>query len=171
MGLTSWKNVNKGGKIIKTDVSIAKNYLSGEELSGLNRLVSMYLDYAENLVRRRMPMKMADWVIRLDQWLKFNEYALLEGKGKVSKDSAVAYAESQFSKYRIMQDKEYKSDFDRFVGNIRNLESGIIIENESSKPKAMLSKLNPSSYTDLIKGTAKVSSSRKENSSNKEDNE
>lgn len=116
-------------------------------------------------------MKMADWVIRLDQWLKFNEYALLEGKGKVSKDSAVAYAESQFSKYRIMQDKEYKSDFDRFVGNIRNLESGIIIENESSKPKAMLSKLNPSSYTDLIKGTAKVSSSRKENSSNKEDNE
>ena len=112
MGLTTWKKAPKG-KIIKSDVSIAKNYLEKEEISELNRIVSMYLDYAENQAKRQRPMTMKDWVERLDAFLKFNEYELLDNPGKVSHEVAKELAEKEYEKYRVVQDQEFISDFDR----------------------------------------------------------
>lgn len=114
MGLTSWKHAPKG-KILKTDVSIAKNYLAEKEISELNRIVSMYLDYAENQAKKQRPMKMDDWVEKLDAFLRFNEYEILDNPGKVSHEVAKALAEQEFATYRITQDHEFISDFDREV--------------------------------------------------------
>jgi hypothetical protein len=114
MGLTTWKNAPKG-KILKTDVAIAKNYLSETELNDLNRIVSMYLDYAENQARRKIPMAMKDWVARLDSFLQFNEYAILKDAGRISAEIAKKLAEEQFDQYRILQDREYRSDFDETI--------------------------------------------------------
>lgn len=114
MGLTSWANF-PDGKIQKYDVSIAKNYLAVEELSSLEMIVSMYLDYAEYQARRNIPMTMEDWKTRLDSFLKFNEHEILHDKGRVSHAIAKAFAESEFEKYRIVQDRLFESDFDRFV--------------------------------------------------------
>ncbi len=114
MGLTSWKNA-PDGKIVKADVSVAKNYLSKFEVQDLNHFVSMYLDYAERQARRRIPMTMEDWAKRLDVFLELNEETILQGKGKVSAEIAKSFAESEFEKYRAIQDKEYKSDFDQLV--------------------------------------------------------
>lgn len=94
MGLTTWKNAPEG-KILKTDVAIAKNYLSVNELNELNRIVSMYLDYAENQARRNIPMTMRDWTIRLDGFLQFNEYAILKDAGTISAEIAKNLAEAQ----------------------------------------------------------------------------
>lgn len=115
MGLTSWKNEKKGGKILKTDVGIAKNYLSEEELSELNRVVTMYLDFAENMAKRQKQMRMTDWVERLDAFLAFNEYGILKDAGKISAAIAKKTAETEYEKFRVIQDKEYKSDFDKVV--------------------------------------------------------
>ncbi len=114
MGLTSWKNAPEG-KIIKSDVSIAKNYLSLDEMDGLNRIVSMYLDYAENQAKRRIPMAMEDWSKRLNAFLQFNEYELLNDAGRVTAEIAKEFAESEFEKYRIIQDRLFESDFDKFA--------------------------------------------------------
>ena len=114
MGLQTWKNAPKG-KVLKTDVSIAKNYLSEEEISSLNRVVNMYLDYAENQAARQIPMKMAEWVLKLDAFLKFNEYHILKDAGTVSHDVAKRLAEKEYDKYRIVQDQLYESDFDNEV--------------------------------------------------------
>ncbi len=114
MGLTTWKNAPQG-KIIKSDVSIAKNYLELDEVDGLNRIVSMYLDYAENQAKRRIPMTMEDWVNRLNAFLQFNEYELLNDSGKVTAEIAKSFAESEFEKYRIVQDRLFQSDFDKFA--------------------------------------------------------
>ena len=114
MGLTTWKNAPEG-KILKKDVSVAKNYLSEEEISELNRIVNMYLDYAENQARRHKIMSMEDWVARLDAFLKFNEYDILENPGKVSKAVAEEMAKTEFEKYRKIQDRDYISDFDNDV--------------------------------------------------------
>lgn len=114
MGLTTWKNAPKG-KILKPDVSVAKNYLEEKEMSELNRIVTMYLDYAENQAKKQRPMKMEDWVAKLDAFLRFNEYDLLEHSGKVSHEVAKALAENEFEKYRVQQDREFISDFDRDV--------------------------------------------------------
>ena len=114
MGLTSWKGF-PDGKIQKYDVSIAKNYLAIEELSALERIVTMYLDYAEYQARRGVPMTMQDWKARLDRFLEFNEHEILNDKGKVSHEIAKAFAESEFEKYRIVQDKLFKSDFDKLI--------------------------------------------------------
>lgn len=111
MGLTTWKNAPKGS-IRKTDVGIAKNYLNEKELDGLNRIVSMYLDYAESQAKKGVIMYMKDWVEKLDAFLKFNEEAVLKHQGKVSHEVALALAESEFEKYRIVQDKRIESDFD-----------------------------------------------------------
>jgi len=116
MGLTSWKNAPKGS-IRKTDVAIAKNYLNEKELDGLNRIVTMYLDYAENQARKGVVMYMKDWVEKLDTFLKFNEEAILKHQGKVSHEVAVALAESEYEKYRIFQDKLIESDFDKVIKN------------------------------------------------------
>lgn len=114
MGLTTWKN-GPEGKILKSDVSVAKNYLSEKEISELNRIVTMYLDYAENQAARQIPMKMTDWVIKLDAFLQFNEYEVLKDAGKVANNVAQKLAAQNFDKYRIIQDRNFESDFDREV--------------------------------------------------------
>jgi len=114
MGLTTWKNAPHG-KIIKPDVSVAKNYLTEQELRSLDRLVTMYLDYAESQAERNIPMTMRDWANKLNAFLQFNERELLDNPGKVSQEIAKAFAESEFEKYRIVQDRLFESDFDRHV--------------------------------------------------------
>jgi hypothetical protein len=114
MGLTSWKDGPKG-KIRKSDVTIAKNYLTKEELSELNRIVSMYLDYAENQAAKHRLMSMEDWAERLDLFLEFNEYDVLTHKCKIRMDLAKQKAVQEYEKYNPIQDKMYKSDFDYFL--------------------------------------------------------
>ena len=114
MGLTTWKNAPEG-KILKTDIGVAKNYLSEKEILELNRIVNMYLDYAENQAERHKLMSMEDWASRLDAFLKFNEYDILQNPGKVSHTVAKEIANKEFEKYRKIQDKDYISDFDKEV--------------------------------------------------------
>ena len=116
MGLTTWKNA-PSGKIVKSDVSIAKNYLAKNELEDLNRFVTMYLDYAERQARRHIPMTMEDWAAKLDVFLQFNEEEILHDKGRVSAEIAKSFAESEFEKYRVIQDKLFESDFDKLVAS------------------------------------------------------
>ncbi|HZK27291.1 MAG TPA: virulence RhuM family protein [Thermoclostridium sp.] len=116
MGLTTWKSAPKG-KIQKFDVSIAKNYLTEKEIDFLNRLVSMYLDYAEIQAENSIPMTMEDWANRLDSFIEFNGRDLLMDAGKISAEQAKLHAETQFEKYRIVQDQLFKSDFDLFLEN------------------------------------------------------
>jgi len=113
MGLTTWGSAPEG-KIVKADVAIAKNYLNDKEISYLERIVTLYLDYAELQVERRIPMSMEDWAKRLDGFLEFNGNELLVGAGKISTEEAKLHAETEFEKYRIVQDRLYESDFDRF---------------------------------------------------------
>lgn len=114
MGLSSWKNA-PDGKIVKADVSVAKNYLSVNEIQELNTIVTMYLDYATRQAKRHIPMTMSDWATKLDAFLQFNDAEVLRDKGKVTAAIAKAFAESEFEQYRIIQDKIYRSDFDRLV--------------------------------------------------------
>lgn len=114
MGLTTWKNAPHG-KILKSDVTVAKNYLSEKEIKDLERIVSMFLDYAENQAARQIPMKMKDWVEKLDSFLKFNEYDILNNAGKVSHDVAKSLAEEEYEKFRVKQDQTFESDFEREV--------------------------------------------------------
>jgi hypothetical protein len=114
MGLTTWKNAPHG-KILKPDVVVAKNYLSSSELKSLERIVNMYLDYAEDQAERKIPMTMKDWGHRLNAFLQFNDRDVLKNPGKVSQEIAKAFAESEFEKYRIVQDRLFESDFDREV--------------------------------------------------------
>ncbi len=117
MGLQTWKNAPTG-KIMKTDVSIAKNYLIEKEIKELERVVTMYLDYAENQAARQIPMKMADWVQKIDAFLQFNEYKILKDAGKVSHEVAKKLAEKEYEKYRVIQDRNFESDFDKEVKKI-----------------------------------------------------
>ena len=112
MGLTSWGNA-PNGKIVKSDVSVAKNYLTDKELSFLERIVSLYLDYAELRAERHIPMSMEDWAKRLDGFLEFNGTEILTGSGKIRAEQAKLYAETEFEKYRIIQDRLFMSDFDK----------------------------------------------------------
>lgn len=121
MGLTSWKNA-PFGKIVRADVAIAKNYLFTEELKELNEIVTMYLDYATRQARRRIPMTMADWASKLDAFLKFNDAEILQDKGKVTAAIAKAFAESEFERYRVLQDKNYQSDFDRLIAENKEMQ-------------------------------------------------
>ncbi len=114
MGLTTWRNAPHG-KILKPDVSVAKNYLTEQELKALDRIVTMYLDYAEDQAERGIPMTMQDWAEKLNAFLQFNERDLLEHPGKVSAEVAKAFAESEFEKYRVVQDQLFESDFDRAI--------------------------------------------------------
>jgi hypothetical protein len=114
MGLTNWKNAPEG-KIVKADVSVAKIYLLKQEMKELNEIVTMYLDYATRQARRRIPMTMADWTEKLDAFLKFNDAEILEDKGKVTAEIAKSFAESEFEKYRVIQDSLYKNDFDKLM--------------------------------------------------------
>ena len=114
MGLTTWEAAPHG-KIIKADVSIAKNYLSAEEMNYLERIVSLYLDYAELQAERHVPMTMEDWSWRLDGFLEFNGNEILMDAGKISHEQAKLHAETEYEKYRIVQDRLFESDFDRFI--------------------------------------------------------
>ena len=114
MGLTTWESA-PDGKIVKADVSVAKNYLSEKEMSYLERIVSLYLDYAELQAERRIPMSMEDWAKRLDGFLEFNGNELLMGPGKVSAEQAKLHAETEFEKYRIVQDRLFMSDYDKYL--------------------------------------------------------
>jgi len=121
MGLTTWKNAPKG-QIRKTDVGIAKNYLAEKELTGLNRIVSMYLDYAEMQANDRKVIYMKDWAEKLNAFLKFNEKDILENQGTISADIAKTFAEKEFDKYRVIQDKLFESDFDKQIKRIERKE-------------------------------------------------
>lgn len=112
MGLQTWKNA-PSGKILKGDIGIAKNYLIEKEIKELERVVTMYLDFAELQASRQIPMKMADWVARLDAFLQFNEYQILKDAGKVSHEVALKLAEGAYEKFRIVQDRNFESDFDK----------------------------------------------------------
>lgn len=114
MGLTSWAKAPHG-KILKSDVSVAKNYLTEPELQSLGRIVSAYLDLAEERAKRKIPMTMADWAKRLDQFLDFDDRPLLETSGQISYKMAQQYAESEYEKFRIEQDRQFESDFDRLL--------------------------------------------------------
>ncbi len=117
MGLTTWKNAPKG-KILKTDIGTAKNYLQEKEMKELGRIVTMYLDFAELQAERQIPMKMADWVTRLDAFLQFNEYQILKDAGKVSHEVAMKLAEKEYEKFRVIQDRNFESDFEKEVKKI-----------------------------------------------------
>lgn len=119
MGLYSFKNAIKHGKITKLDVTVGKNYLNQEELDNMNRLVSMYLDSAENFARRHKTMTMQDWAERLDGFLEFNAYDVLKNYGVVKRDAAERHALAEYEKFRVIQDREFKSDFDEIVDEIK----------------------------------------------------
>lgn len=121
MGLKTWKKAPKG-KVLKSDVSVAKNYLKEEELSGLNRIVSMYLDYAENQAERQIPMTMKDWVRKLEAFLDFNDYEILKDAGKISAKVAKKLAESEYDRFRPVQDRAFESDFDQLVEKTKSKE-------------------------------------------------
>ncbi len=125
MGLSTWENA-PDGKILKADVTIAKNYLSEREMHYLERIVSLYLDYAELQAERKIPMSMEDWAKRLDGFLEFNGNEILTGPGKISAEQAKLHAETEYEKYRVVQDQLYESDFDRFL----TLERGLRREDE-----------------------------------------
>ncbi|TAK30121.1 MAG: cell filamentation protein Fic [Myxococcaceae bacterium] len=114
MGLTSWKN-GPHGKVMKSDVAVAKNYLIEKEIAELERIVGMYLDYAENQAARQQPMRMTEWVQRLDAFLRFNEYEVLEHAGRVSAEVARRLSEDHYAAFRVRQDQTYESDFEREV--------------------------------------------------------
>ena len=114
MGLTSWERAPEG-KILKTDVVVAKNYLSQQELESLGRIVNSYLDLAEDRAQRKIPLTMEDWAKRLDAFLELTERDILQDAGRVSAEMAKAHAESEFEKYRIVQDRLFESDFDRVI--------------------------------------------------------
>lgn len=114
MGLMTWKNAPRG-KILKSDATIAKNYLTEKEIKALDRIVTMYLDYAESQAERKIPMTMEDWAKKLDAFLQFNEKDILENAGKVTAEIAKAFAEREYEKYRIVQDRLFESDYDRLV--------------------------------------------------------
>ena len=117
MGLTTWKDA-PGGKIQKFDVSVAKNYLSESEMAQLQRLVSAYLDLAEDMALRKIPMTMQDWETRLNRFIEATDREVLQDAGKVTAEIAKAHAEAEFEKYRIVQDRLYESDFDRMVKSV-----------------------------------------------------
>jgi len=112
MGLMTWKNA-PSGKVLKSDVMVAKNYLVEKEIKELERIVSMYLDYAENQAARQIPMRMQDWVKKLDAFLQFNEYEILSDAGKVSHEVAKQLAEEAYAKFRVTQDRAFESDFEQ----------------------------------------------------------
>lgn len=115
MGLTTWENA-PDGKIVKTDVTIAKNYLKEMELEDMGRIVTAVLEFAESRAKRHIPMTMEDWAKRIDAYLSSDERPILDNAGSVSHEDAVLHAETEFEKYRIVQDHLFQSDFDRFLG-------------------------------------------------------
>ena len=127
MGLTSWKDA-PAGKIQKFDVVVAKNYLTEHEMAQLSRLVNAYLDVAEDMAQRKIPMSMQDWENRLNRFIEATDREVLQDAGKVTAEIAKAHAESEFEKYRIVQDRLFESDFDRLLKKIES--GGLANKNE-----------------------------------------
>lgn len=121
MGLTTWKNAPEGENY-KSDVSIAKNYLTEDELESLNRIVTMYLDYAELQAKNKKVMYMADWAKKLDSFSQFNERDILQNNEKITNEIAKIFAEKEWEQYRQIQDQLYRSDFDLFLENAKKFE-------------------------------------------------
>jgi len=134
MGLTTWRKSPKG-KILPGDIRIAKNYLQKQEIQKLNHIVTMYLDYAEFQASRGRPMKMKDWTQKLDAFLKFNEQDILQDKGKISHEVAVALAEKEYESFRVDQDKKYVSDFDELAEKSKKLEHRISHKKKKRKKR------------------------------------
>lgn len=120
MGLSTWDSQKTGGKITKKDIGIAKNYLLEDELDKLNRLVNMFLDHAEDIAKRHTKMSMQDWVNKLDNFIKFNEYEILRDYGKVTKELADKWVVSQYERFKPIQDENYKSDFEKAIETIKS---------------------------------------------------
>ena len=120
MGLTTGSRA-PDGKILLSDARVAKNYLTEDELKTLNRVVSMYLDYAEDRAARQIPMSMKDWAERLDKFLEFYEYSVLKGKGKISRQAVDKFVKMEYEKFRPVQDIIFQSDYDRFVEETKKL--------------------------------------------------
>ena len=120
MGLTSWSRA-PDGKILLSDAKIAKNYLTDDEIRSLNRIVNMYLDYAEDRAERQIPMSMKDQAEKLDKFLEFNEYQVLQGKGTISRKEADKFVKKEYETFRVIQDKEFKSDYDEFIELEKNI--------------------------------------------------
>lgn len=118
MGLQTWKNAPTG-KVLKGDISIAKNYLIEKEIKELERVVTMYLDFAELQASRQVPMKMTDWIGRLDAFLQFNEYQILKDAGKIKHEVAIKLAEKEYERFRIIQDQNFESDFDKEMKRLK----------------------------------------------------
>ncbi len=133
MNLKTWKNVKKGGNIQKSDVTVAKNYLNENELSSLKLLVTMFLDYAELQAQRNIIMKMRDWIKRIDSFLVFNDYKVLDNAGSIRKDVADRFAEGEYEKYKIVQDKDRLSDFKEIA---RDVSSGRLPKKQIKTIKA-----------------------------------
>jgi hypothetical protein len=119
MGLQTFKNAPTG-KVLKGDIGVAKNYLIEKEIKELERVVTMYLDFAELQASRQIPMKMGDWISRLDAFLQFNEYQILKDAGKVSHEVAIKLAEKEYDKFRVIQDQNFESDFDKEIKKIKS---------------------------------------------------
>lgn len=119
MGLLSYKASKTGGKVLLSDTSVAKNYMTEKELKGLHRLVTMFLDYAEHFAEKKIIMNMSDWIGKLSKFLSFNEYPALNNKGNISSKLAKEFAKDEFAKFRIIQDKDYKSDFNNFAKDVQ----------------------------------------------------
>jgi hypothetical protein len=118
MGLTTWKK-SPEGKIAKSDIGVAKNYLQQTEIDELNRIVGMYLDYAENQAKRQIPMTMTDWVDKLDAFLQFNDYQVLKDAGKIRHSVAMKLADKQWEEFRTKQDLAFNSDFDKSIEKLK----------------------------------------------------
>lgn len=156
MGLTSWSNQKRGGKIYKTDVTKAKNYLLEDEIKGLNKLVNMFLDHAERLAEKgKGTYTMQDWADKLEMFLNFNEYPILTNAGKVRADIAKRFAETEYSKFRGIQDREYKSDFNRLIDSshngLPNESKTLDMQDLSSFDKSLKRALNFSPHDDRNK--------------------
>ncbi len=133
MGLSSWASAPQG-KILKTDVSVAKNYLNKDELESLGRIVNAYLELAEDRARRKIPMSMEDWAKRLDAFLEFDERDVLQGSGKISAKLAQTHAENEFEKNRIVQDRLFESDFDKVVKTLSAYDQKAASGHDGDKP-------------------------------------
>lgn len=122
MGLTTWEK-SPDGKILKSDIIIAKNYLAEKEIKGLNNLVNLFLDIAENNAERNIPMYMNDWKNEVENALKVFHYEVLEGKGNISHKQAILKATSEYEKYKVIQDKNYVSDFDKLLSETKQIKN------------------------------------------------
>jgi len=155
MNLKTWKNVKKEGDIQKADVTVAKNYLEEKELKELNTLVNMFLDYAELQAERNRLMKMKNWIDRVDAFLRFNEYKVLDNAGTVRKDVADKFAEGEYAKYKVIKDKDYNKDFDKVVNQIKST--------NSLPQEITITEKKESEFDKNLRGLLKVSPPKKEN--------